>query len=132
MCGHARVDALRRFRDHGESCPIEESQASLSQRQLCRQKHQRVDGCQLQILTPLDRIEQRDALLKVNACLGKIAEVQRGEAAGPTAHQIQDPVSPVSAELPDFAGELLRAVHVATHRVVNPLAVQAGPEPGHD
>ena len=83
-------------------------------------------GVSCKILTPLDRIEQRDAVLKVNARIGKIAEVQRGEAAGPTAHQIQDPVSPVSAELPDFASELLRAVHFAMHRVVNPLAVQDG------
>jgi hypothetical protein len=62
----------------------------------------------------------------VNACFGKIAEVQRGEAARPMADQIRNPISPVSAELPDFAGELLRALHFTTHRVVNPLAVQDG------
>jgi hypothetical protein len=62
--------------------------------------------------------------LKVNARICKLAEVQRGEAGRPTAHQIRK--SPVSAELPDFTGELLRAVHFATHRVVNPVAVQDG------
>jgi hypothetical protein len=45
------------------ACPIEESQAGLSQRQLCRQKHQRVDGSELQILAPPDRIEKRDPFL---------------------------------------------------------------------
>ena len=72
------------------ACPIEESEAGLSQRQLCRQKHQRVDRRELQILTPFDRIEKRNAFLKVNACFGKIAEVQRGEAARPMAHQIRN------------------------------------------
>ena len=105
------------------ACPIEESQAGLSQRQLRRKKYQRVDGRELQILMPLDRIEQRDSVLKVKACFGKIAEVQRGEAARPMAHQIRKPVPAVSAEAANFAGEFLRAVHVATHRVVNPLAV---------
>jgi len=108
------------------ACPIEESQAGLSQRQLRRKKYQRVDGRELQILMPLDRIKQLDAVLKVNACVGKIAEVQRGEAARPTAHQTHEPVPAVCAKLPQFAGELLRAVHFAAHRVVNPLAVQDG------
>jgi hypothetical protein len=58
--------------------------------------------------------------------VAEIAEVQRGEAARPRAHQIRNPISPVSAELPDFAGELLRALHFAAHRVVDPLAVQDG------
>jgi hypothetical protein len=58
--------------------------------------------------------------------LRQIAEVQRGEATRPIAHQIRNLISPVAAELPDSTGELLRALHFATHRVVNPLAVQDG------